>query len=166
MKLTVLKYPNPALNQKSKKITRVDDSIKKLATDMAETMEEYKSDHEIGVALAAIQVGVPIRMTVIKQDDGSYVALLNPKIVKIGKDELEEIEGCISVPQKYGRVKRYKKVKVKGIDLNGHPLGIKAEGLLAQVLQHEIDHMDGKLFISRVKENEIYRLNNEGKLVR
>ena len=166
MKLTVLKYPNPTLNQKSKKISRIDDSIKKLVHDMAETMKEYQSEHEIGVALAAIQVGVPIRMTVIKQDDGSYVALLNPKVVKTGKEELMEIEGCISVPKKYGRVKRYKKVKVKGIGLNGRPLEIKAEGLLAQVLQHEIDHMDGKLFINKVKEGELYKLNGEGKLVK
>lgn len=166
MKLKVLKYPNPALNQKSKRVTRIDDSIKKLATDMAETMEEHKSEHEIGVALAAIQVGVPVRMTVIKQDNDSYVALLNPKVVKTGKEELEEIEGCISVPKKYGKVKRHKKIKVKGIDLNGRPLEMKAEGLLAQVLQHEIDHMDGKLFISRVKEGEMYKLDTEGKLVK
>lgn len=166
MELTVLKYPNPILNQKSRKITRIDDSIKALAHDLAETMQEYQSDHEIGVALAAIQVGVPIRMTVIKQDDGSYITLLNPKVVKTGKEELMEIEGCISVPKKYGPVKRFKKVKVKGIDLNGRPLEIKAEGLLAQVLQHEIDHMNGKLFISKVKEGEIYKLSSEGKLVK
>lgn len=166
MKLELITYPNPLLFQKSKKITIIDDEVKKIAADMAETVASYGSSHEAGVALAAIQIGVPLRMTVIKNDDGTFVTLINPEIIKESKEELEEVEGCMSVPQKYGQVKRYKKVKVRGSDLFGRKIEIKAEGLLARILQHEIDHMNGKLFVSRVKDGEIYKMNDEGKLVK
>lgn len=165
MKLRVLKYPNPLLFQKSKKITRIDSSIKQLAADMAETMASYGDSHETGVAIAAIQVGVPIRMTVIKEDD-SYLALINPEVVKGGKEYLLDMEGCLSVPKKYGKVKRFDKVKVRGLNIEGKKVEIKAEGLMARILQHEIDHMDGKLFLSHVTEKNLYTLDKEGKLVK
>jgi peptide deformylase len=165
MKLKIISQPNPLLSEKSKKITRIDDSIKKLAQDMADTLVGYGDEHESGVAIAAVQVGVPIRMTVIKEEDG-YFALLNPEVVKGSKEYEEDMEGCMSVPKKYGRVKRFKKVKVRGIDLEGRKVEIKAEGLLARILQHEIDHMDGKVFTCHVENNEVYTLNHEGKLVK
>lgn len=165
MKLRLITYPNPLLVQKSKKITLVDDSIKKLASDMAETMQSYGDQHEAGVAIAAVQVGVPVRMTVIKEEDG-YFALLNPEVVKGSKESLEDMEGCMSVPKKYGKVKRFEKVKVRGLNLEGKKIEIKAEGMLARILQHEIDHMDGKLFTSHIEPNELYTLDKEGKLVK
>lgn len=165
MKLEIIKYPNPLLAQKSKKIGIIDDSIKKLAADMAETMQSYGDDHETGVAIAAVQVGVPLRMTVIKEED-NYFTLINPEIIKGSKEGLIDMEGCMSVPKKYGKVKRYEKVKVRGLDLKGRKLEIKAEGMMARILQHEIDHMDGKLFLSHVQEKDIYHLDKEGKLVK
>lgn len=165
MILTVIKYPNPLLSEKSKKISIIDKSIKKLASDMAETMQSYGDDHEAGVAIAAVQVAVPIRMTVIKNED-SYFTLINPKVVKGSKEYQLDMEGCISVPKKYGKVKRYEKVKVRGLNLEGKKIEIKAEGLLARVLQHEIDHMDGKLFLSHVHEKEIFTLDKEGRLIK
>lgn len=167
MILKIVTRPNPILDQKSKKIARIDDSIKKLAADMAETMDSYGDNNEKGVAIAAIQVGVPVRMTVVKNaDSDGYTTLINPEIVKHSKDELEDTEGCMSVPRKYGQVKRYKKVKVRGIDLDGKKIEIKAEGFQARVLQHEIDHMDGKLFLHKVEPGELYTLAEDGKLVK
>lgn len=168
MKLELIKFPNPLLAEKSKKITIIDDSIKKLAADMAETMSSYGSEHEAGVALAAIQVGVPLRMTVIRDDEpehGGYYALINPEIIK-SDGEATDTEGCMSVPQKYGKVTRYNKIKVRGLNLDGKKIEIKADGLLARILQHEIDHMDGKLFLSHVPETELYTLDKDGKLVK
>lgn len=167
MKLKLVQYPNPILAVKSKKIGIIDNYIRDLIKDMAETLFSYGSDQESGVALAAVQVGVPLRLTVIRDDESElgYYALINPEIVK-AKEEIEDWEGCMSVPQKYGQVKRYKQVKVKGLDENGRKIEIKASGLLARVLQHEIDHMDGKLFLSHVDPNEIYKLAKDGKLVK
>jgi peptide deformylase len=166
MILKIITNPNPLLNQKSKRITRIDDSIKKLASDMAETMEGYGDKHESGVAVAAIQVGVPLRMTVVQDEDGGFITLINPEIIKHSPDELEETEGCMSVPKKYGNVKRYKKIKVRGTDLDGKKVEIKAEGFKARVLQHEIDHMNGKLFLHKVEPDELYTLTDDGKLVK
>lgn len=166
MILKIITTPNPLLGQKSKKINRIDESVRKLAADMAETMAGYGDEHETGVAMAAVQVGVPLRMTVVKDDEGGYNALINPEIVKHSQDELEDTEGCMSVPKKYGLVKRYKKIKVRGTDLEGRKLEIKAEGFKARVLQHEIDHMNGKLFLNHVEQNELYTLTDDGKLVK
>lgn len=165
MKLKIITYPNPILAEKSKKISGIDESIKKLASDMAETMTDYGDKNEVGVAIAAIQVGVPLRMTVVKNEQ-DYLAIINPEIVKHSKDEIEETEGCMSVPKKYGPVKRYKKIKVRGLDLNGKKIEIKAEGFQARVLQHEIDHMNGKLFLNRVKEENLLTLTDDGKLTK
>lgn len=165
MKLKIITYPNPILNEKSKKITRVDDSIRTLAEDMIDTVQNYGSEHETGVALAAIQVGVPVRMTVVRAEDGSFFPLLNPQIVRCSKQLEEDMEGCLSVPQSYGKVVRPAKIKVKGTDLEGKKIEIKAEGLMARVFQHEIDHMDGLLFVSKITDGKIYKLNDEGELV-
>ncbi len=166
MKLKVITKPNPILSEKSKKISRVDDSIKKLAADMAETMFGYGTEHESGVAIAAIQVGVPLRMTIIRDEENSngYYALINPEIIKGTGKIIEDMEGCLSVPRKYGKVERFEKVKVRGINLEGKKIEIKAEGLMARILQHEIDHMNGTLFIDHVKNDEIYVLKQSGEL--
>jgi peptide deformylase len=168
MKLKLIQYPNPLLSEKSKKITLIDDSIKKLADDMAETMKGYGTEEESGVAIAAVQVGVPIRMTVVRDDDepDGYFVLINPEVVKGSKQEILDMEGCMSVPQKYGKVSRFEKVKVKGLDINGKKIEVKADGLMARILQHEIDHMNGKLFLNHVEPGEIYKLSEDGKLVK
>jgi peptide deformylase len=168
MKLKIIQYPNPMLAEKSKKISIIDDSIRNLAADMAETMKTYGSEEEAGVAIAAVQVGVPIRMTVVREDDepNGYFVLINPEVVKGSKKELTDIEGCMSVPLKYGKVARAEKLKVKGLDLDGRRIEVKAEGLMARILLHEIDHMNGLLFLNHVEPGELYRLNEEGKLVK
>lgn len=165
MKLNIVTKPNPILHQKSKKITRIDDEIKKLAADMEDTIKNYGNKHESGVAIAAIQVGVPLRLTIVRFDE-DYVALINPEIIKHSKEEFEDTEGCMSVPKKYGQVKRYKKIKVRALNLEGKKIEIKAEGFLARVLQHEIDHMNGNLFLEKVAEKDLYTLSEDGKLVK
>jgi len=168
MKLKVITYPNPILSEKSKKISIIDDSIKKLAANMAETMFGYGSEHESGVAIAAVQVGVPLRMTVIRDESSKkgYYALINPEIIKGSGKLILDMEGCLSVPKRYGKVDRYEKIKVRGLDLDGKKIEIKTEGLLARILQHEIDHMNGSLFINHVKNKEIYSLNQDGNLAK
>src|SRR5438477_12724686 len=135
---------HPVLRQKAKRVTQIDRSIQKLIEDMIETMKEAP-----GVGLAAPQVGVPLRLAVIEVDE-TITVIVNPEIVKkIGEVELDE--GCLSVPGFWGRLNRAEKVSVKALDRNGKELRIRdAEGLFAQALQHEIDHLDGHLYIDRM----------------
>lgn len=132
---------------------------------MIDTMKSFDNSQEMSAAMAAIQVGVPVRMTILR-DGEEFLPVINPEIVKHGKEEFSDTEGCMSVPKKYGPVKRYKKVKVRGLDLEGKKIEIKAEGFLARVLQHEIDHMNGNLFLKKVPEEELYTLTEDGKLVK
>ncbi|HRY82142.1 MAG TPA: peptide deformylase [Candidatus Moranbacteria bacterium] len=145
MILPIITYPNEILRQKAKKIKNPKDKeIKDLILDMIETME--KSGNALG--LAAPQVGQSIRLCIIKLDGKTYI-LINPKISrKSWKKETTE-EGCLSFPGKFIPIKRSRKVTVKALDKNGEEIIIKAEGLLARAFQHEIDHLDGVLFIDR-----------------
>jgi peptide deformylase len=140
----ILVVGNPVLRQKAKRVSRVDQSIQKLIDDMIETMRAAP-----GVGLAAPQVGVPLRVAVIEVDE-KVTVIVNPEIVKLsGEYELDE--GCLSVPGYWGRLRRAEKVTVKAKDRNGKDFRITAEGLLAQALQHEIDHLDGLLYIDRME---------------
>ncbi|MCA1645154.1 MAG: peptide deformylase [Chloroflexi bacterium] len=140
----ILVIGNPVLRQKAKKVAQVDRPIQKLIDDMIETMKIAP-----GVGLAAPQIGVPLRLAVIDVDD-KITVIINPEIVKpIGEVELDE--GCLSVPGFWGRLHRAERVSVKALDRQGKELRIRdAEGLFAQALQHEIDHLDGHLYIDRM----------------
>ncbi len=144
----ILVVGNPVLRQKAKRISQVDKPIQRLIDDMIETMRAAP-----GVGLAAPQVGVPLRLAVIEVDE-KVTVLINPEIIKtIGETELDE--GCLSVPGFWGQVTRAERVSVKALDRNGKEQRIRdAEGLFAQALQHEIDHLDGKLYIDRVDSAE------------
>lgn len=142
--LPIITYPNPLLQKKTEMIKDAKKaSIKKLILNMLETMEANN-----GVGLAAPQVGKSVRLCVVRVDNITYV-LINPKITY--KSWLTEIaeEGCLSFPGKFIPVKRYKKVRVKAQDEHGNKIVIKADGLLGRALQHEIDHLDGKLYIEK-----------------
>jgi peptide deformylase len=141
----ILVVGNPVLRQKAKRVSRVDQSIHKLIDDMVETMRAAP-----GVGLAAPQVGVPLRVAVIEVDE-KVTVIVNPEIVKVS-GEYEPDEGCLSVPGYWGRLRRAEKVTVKAKDRHGKDFRITAEGLLAQALQHEIDHLDGCLYIDRMEE--------------
>ena len=137
-------FPDPVLKQKSKRVRNIDGSIQKLIGNMMETMHSAG-----GVGLAAPQVGTPLRVIVIGIPGEEEIALINPEIVR-SKGERLMIEGCLSVPGYVGEIKRAESVTVKGLDPNGKEMRIKADELLAQALEHEIDHINGVLYIDHL----------------
>ncbi|MGR9099485.1 MAG: peptide deformylase [Gammaproteobacteria bacterium] len=141
--LTILEFPDPRLRNKAVEIQSVDDGIRKLADDMLETMYVSK-----GVGLAATQVNVHKRLIVIdtSEEKNLPLFLINPEIVDKQGIEVSE-EGCLSVPGFFEKVERAEKVKVKALNRDGRPFEIEADDLLAVCIQHEIDHLDGKLFV-------------------
>lgn len=146
--LTVRTIPEPVLKQKSKRVKSIDGSIRKLAADMIETMHA-----DSGVGLAAPQVGVPLRVIVIGMPDEEDFVLVNPQVVRRVGERLVT-EGCLSVPGYFGEIKRAQRVTVKGRDLMGKEIRIKAEELLAQALEHEIDHLNGVLYIDHLESQD------------
>lgn len=143
--LPMVNYPDPVLRRKAMRVTSINGSIGRLIDDMVETM------HEVGgVGLAAPQVGVPLRVAVIELPEEETIVLINPKIVKrSGERQVEE--GCLSLPGYRGEVQRSVKVTAKGLDRYGREIRIKGEGLLAQALEHEIDHLNGTLYIDHLE---------------
>jgi peptide deformylase len=160
----ICKYPDPVLLKKAKPVVKLDDDIKKLIQDMIDTM--YQAP---GIGLAANQIGRPIRVIVFditpKDQERQPSVLLNPEIVESEGEQTME-EGCLSVPEYYSDVKRSAKVKVRGQDIEGNPVEICGEDLLATVLQHEIDHLDGILFIDRISalKRSLYKKRIQKKL--
>lgn len=149
---TLIPAEFPVLRQKAKRVKQFNGALRTLVADMLETLQVAN-----GVGLAAPQIGVSLRIAVIEipanEEEGTpakrYV-LCNPEIVKAAGEETEE-EGCLSLPGYVGEVTRAATVTVKGFDAEGKPFRIKGEGLLARVLQHELDHLDGILFIDRLE---------------
>ena len=177
MVLEIVKYGNPVLRAKGLEVGDADERAKKLADDMLDTMRAAN-----GVGLAAQQVGVPIQLTVIDVSgvedrpsemimDGKSVSiaafmpliLLNPAIV-LGKETEESVEGCLSFPELNGDIVRATSVKVKAKKLDGSPIEFEARGLLCRAVQHEVDHLNGILFIDRM--NSAVRTSLAGKLKR
>lgn len=142
--------PDPRLHQKCPRVPKVDDSIRRLIDDMVDTMRDAP-----GVGLAAPQVGVLLRV-IVAEVEGTLHALVNPEIVRADGEQVGE-EGCLSIPHYIGEVKRAERVVVKGKNRAGKDVRIKAEGLLARCLQHEIDHIDGILFTSRLTDPKTLR---------
>lgn len=141
--LEVLKFPDERLRNVAKPVASVDDNIRKLIDDMFETMKD-----EQGIGLASIQVNVSKRVVVIdvSAEQDSPIALVNPEITKRDGVVVSE-EGCLSVPNSYAKVDRAETVTVEALDRDGNPFSIDADGMLAICIQHELDHLDGKLFI-------------------
>ena len=144
-------FPDPVLKQKAKRVRTIDGSIQKLIGDMIETMHAAP-----GVGLAAPQVGIPLRVIVIGIPEQEEITLINPEIVR-RRGERVVNEGCLSVPGYIGELKRAESVTVKGHDQNGKEIRIKAEELLAQALEHEIDHINGVLYIDRLESPDNLR---------
>lgn len=137
--------PDPVLRQKAKRVRAIDSSIQKLISDMIETMHAVPGR----VGLAAPQVGVSLRVIVIGIPEEEDLVLINPEVVR-KKGERIVSEGCLSVPGYFGEIKRAESVTVKGLDQSGKGIRIKADKLLAQALEHEIDHLNGVLYIDRL----------------
>jgi peptide deformylase len=139
---------DPVLRQKAKRVSSIDGSIQRLIDDMVETMRQTN-----GVGLAAPQVGVPLRVVVLQMPGEEPVAIINPEIVKrAGKREVTE--GCLSIPGYAGEIKRSVSVTIKGWDRQGKPTRVKATGLMAQALEHELDHLNGVLYIDHLESQD------------
>lgn len=152
--LPILRYPDPRLHKVASPIAKIDGKLKQLAMDMAETMYEAP-----GVGLAATQVNVLQRLIVVdvSEDKNQLIVLINPEIVEDNGAQVRE-EGCLSVPGVYEKVERAETVTVKFLDLEGQVQTLAADGLLAVCIQHEIDHLNGKVFVeylSQLKQSRI-----------
>ncbi len=155
---TIRTLPDPVLRQRAKKIRTIDSSVEKLITDMLETLHA-----DTGRAgLAAPQIGIPLRVIVISlPEDEKDIVLINPEIVK-KSGERTVTEGCLSVPGYYAEITRAESVTAKGRDRTGKEVRIKAQGLMAQALEHEIDHLNGNLYVDHVESPEkLHRVKAE-----
>ncbi len=156
--LDIITYPNRFLMQPTRSVTDIDGQLQQLIEDMAETM--YAAP---GVGLAANQVGSSNRILVFDEmsdeQKRQYQVIINPKLIESDGELLSENEGCLSVPEFRSDVKRAARVLVEGVDREGNPLRMEAEGFRAIVLQHEIDHLDGRLFIDRISslKRQLYK---------
>ncbi len=152
--LDILHFPDPRLRNKAKPVKTVDDSVRRLVDDMLETMYEAP-----GIGLASTQVNDPRQVAVIdiSEEHDQPLCLINPEILeKQGEEEMDE--GCLSVPDVYETVIRADRVKVRALDREGNPFEMEAEGLLAVCIQHELDHLDGKLFIDYISNLKRQRI--------
>ncbi len=149
--LPIRVLPDPILRQKSKRVRAIDGSIQRLIGDMIETMHSAG-----GVGLAAPQIGVPLRVIVIGIPEEEDIALINPEIVRRSGERLVD-EGCLSIPGYIGQIKRAESVRVKGRDPSGKEIRIKADELLAEALEHEIDHLNGVLYIDYLESMDKLR---------
>jgi len=147
--LQIRTLPDPVLRQKAKRVNKIDDSIQKLIDDMIDTL--HADPNRAG--LAAPQVGVLLRIAVIEVPEQELITMVNPEIVKKEGERIVQ-EGCLSVPGYFGEIKRAVTVKVKAKDRHGKEFRLKAEGLLAQALEQEIEHLDGILYIDHLESTE------------
>jgi peptide deformylase len=172
-KSNIISLPNTHLRERSKKIGFISDEVTELIEGMkAATLDwEASREHEVGVALAAIQVDRPLRIVVVRSDfddksNKEFTVFINPEITKYEGKVEQDFEGCLSVPDVYGKVPRHTKVRVRAQDEKGSFFRVTAEGFLARVFQHEIDHTNGIVFIDRIKDDKdaFFRLQEDGHL--
>jgi peptide deformylase len=147
--LQIRTLPDPMLRRKAKRVTRIDASVQKLIDDMIDTVGADPNR----AGLAAPQVGVLLRVAVIKLPEQELITLVNPEIVKKEGERIVQ-EGCLSIPGYFGEIKRAVTVKVKAKDRHGKEFRLKADGLLAQALEQEIEHLDGVLYIDHLDSEE------------
>lgn len=147
--------------------------IRRIISDMKDATVDWEDSrpHEVGVALAAVQIDQPYRIIIVRHDfedkkDKRFEVFINPEIVKLEGEVEEDYEGCLSVTDIYGKVPRHNRARIRALDENGQLVRVKAEGFLARIFQHEIDHTNGIMFIDHIKDNKdaFYKLNDEGKL--
>lgn len=156
-KLDILEFPDPRLRTKAKPVTNVDDKIRKLTDDMLETMYDAP-----GIGLAATQVNVHQRIVVIdvSEEKDSPLVLINPEF-EVLDGEQEYDEGCLSVPGYYETVTRAEKIRLKALNRDGEPYEMECDGLLSVCIQHELDHLDGKLFVDHISKLKRERIRKK-----
>jgi peptide deformylase len=169
----IIALPNPHLRQKSKRVGMITDEIKDIVDAMEKATIDWDQsrDHEVGVALAAVQIDKLYKIVIVRnnyddKNDHTFTIFINPEITKTEGEPIEDFEGCLSVKNVYGKVPRFPKVKVKALDINGKAFRVTADGFLARIFQHEIDHTNGILFIDHIKDNPeaFFQLADDGKL--
>ena len=169
----IITLPNPHLREKSKKVVELTEKVATLIDGMTQAALDWEASrpHEISAALAAVQLDHLEKVVIVRsdfEDKGSieFTALINPEIVKYEGDVVADYEGCLSVRDVYGKVPRHTKIRVRATNIDGEEVRFKAEGFLARVIQHEIDHTNGIVFIDHIKDetNSFYMLDEKGDL--
>jgi len=169
----IITLPHPDLRKKSVRVHVITDETKQLIKDMRDAALDWEDSrpHEIAVALAAVQIDRLERVVVVREDfddkeNRSFVVLINPEVIKSEGEIVTEHEGCLSVRDVYGAVPRHSKIRVRALDESGREVRIKAEGFLARVLQHEIDHTNGICFVDHIaeKHDAFFTLTEKGDL--
>lgn len=173
MNTALITLPHPDLRKRSKRVGYIGDDIQRLVTEMEQATLSWEDsrEHEVGVALAAVQIDALQRVVVIRNNfdnkkDRTFRVFINPEITKYEGELLLDYEGCLSVKDIYGLVPRYSKVRVKALNEYGKEVRVTADGFLARVFQHEIDHTNGIVFVDHIKEDPeaFYILDADGKL--
>jgi len=173
-KAAIICLPNKHLRQKSDRVHVITPETLQLIQDMQSATLDWEDSrpHELGVALAAVQIDQLQRVVIVRgdfdnKDDQSFFVLINPEIIKAEGKPVYDHEGCLSVRDIYGLVPRYPRVRVKAKDAEGREIRVKAEGFLARILQHEIDHTNGILFVDHIKgQDAFFQLDDDGQLVK
>jgi peptide deformylase len=169
----IITLPNPHLRAKSRRVGVITDETLRIIEDMKSATLDWEDSrpHEVGVALAAIQIDQMLKIIVIRNDfdnkeDKTFSVFINPEITKLEGEVDEDYEGCLSVKDIYGKVPRNTKVRMRALNEQGQELRVKAEGFLARVLQHEVDHCNGLVFVDHIEDNPeaFFELTDEGKL--
>jgi len=170
---SIITLPHPSLRSRSAKVHVITDETRDLFADMRAAALDWENSrpHEIAVALAAVQINRLERVVIVRADfedkeNREFIVLINPTIAKAEGKFITDHEGCLSVKDLYGAVPRYDKVRVKAIDEGGHEVRIKADGFLARILQHEIDHTNGICFVDHIKNQKdaFFTLTEKGEL--
>ena len=171
--MKIITTPDPRLREKSKKVSTINDEVLDVIENMRKLSLEWEKAHpyELSAAMAAPQMGVNKRIIIVRDNmedkkQATFTALINPEVIKTEGKIIEDYEGCLSVPNIYGMVPRASKVKVKALLEDGTEVRIKATDELARTLLHEIDHLDGILFIDHIRDDKdaFYLMNDKGDL--
>lgn len=169
----IITLPNPHLRETSMRVSEINEKILGLIEEMTDAAVDWENSrpHEISAALAAVQLDRMDRVVIVRSDfddkeEKSFTALINPEIVKYEGTIETDYEGCLSVRDVYGKVPRHTKIRVKAVNVDGEEVRFKAEGFLARVIQHEIDHTRGIVFIDHIKDQHeaFYTLDEKGEL--
>ncbi len=169
----IITLPNPHLRQKSSKVHIVTPETLKIIDKMKAVALDWENSrpHEISAAISAVQIDQLERIAIIRSDFDDktvrdFTALINPQIIKFEGEINYDFEGCLSVPDVYGKVPRHDKIRVKAIDVDGNEVRFKADGFLSRIIQHEIDHVNGIVFIDHIRDEKdaFFKLDEEGEL--
>jgi len=169
----IISLPNPHLRQKSRKVPVISDEIQSVVNNMIGAAIDWENSrpHEISAALAAVQIDKLERIIIVRSDFDhkeaqEFTVLINPEIIKYEGEIIYDYEGCLSVKDIYGKVPRHSKIRVRALDAEGKPVRFKAEGFLARVIQHEVDHTNGVVFIDHIRDDKeaFFRLDEKGEL--